>query len=458
MIDSTAAYYRARRTKLLAQLPGRTVLLSTGEIRLRNITASGYPFRANSHFLYFCGDLPPGSYALLNADGARVFVHQPSVSEQVWEGPIPPTSVWCAKYGLDSVESVEQLDDAIAKIPREELTSLPQLDAAGAAKLARLLGRTPSLDRGDRELALAVIECRLEQDDLSIDRARSAAGITAAAFRAGMRQTRVGVSGYHILAAMEAELLKAGAVPAFPTTLTDHGEVLHNPEIADRLDGELVLADLGAELRGGDCADVTRVWPVAGKFSSEARELYELVLSMQTAAIGALRPGVLYGDVHLAACKACVEGLISLKMVRGNADDLFARNVHSLFFPHGIGHLLGLDVHDMEDLGDLAGYADGQVRDSRFGWNFLRLNRRLRPRMLVTIEPGMYWIPALLESSNYAGPLSDVLCRDQIQRYRHVRGIRIEDDLLITESGSENLTSGIPKTIEDVESLVTAER
>jgi Xaa-Pro aminopeptidase len=231
--------------------------------------------------------------------------------------------------------------------------------------------------------------------------------------------------------------------------------VLHN----DRHDGvlgerDLLLADVGAETPEGFAGDVTRAWPVTGRFSATQKAIYEVVLASQLAAIAAVGPGVSYLDVHRRAGLVLVEGLIAIGILRGDAQDLYARGAAALFFPHGVGHLLGVDVHDMEDLGDRAGYAPGRQRATTRGDRYLRLDRDLAPGMCVTIEPGFYQIRRILEDPSEVGELESALDRAVLERFDDVRGIRIEDDVLVTESGHEVLSAAVPKSIADVEAAV----
>jgi len=270
-----------------------------------------------------------------------------------------------------------------------------------------------------------------------------------------MRATRPGLREVEVRAQMEAEICAAGCVCAYNSIVTVHGEVLHN----ERHDGviearDLLLCDVGAETPEGWASDVTRVWPVRGEFSATQRALYEVVLASQRAAIAQVRPNVRYLAVHRAAGLEMLRGLIDLGIFRGDLEDLYARGAAALFFPHGIGHLLGLDVHDMEDLGDRAGYAPGRVRSNSLGDRYLRLDRDLRPGMAVTIEPGFYQIPALLGNSAEVGELESALDRQRLAEFSDVRGIRIEDDVLVTNDGCEVLTAAIPKTVDAVEAAV----
>jgi Xaa-Pro aminopeptidase len=261
-----------------------------------------------------------------------------------------------------------------------------------------------------------------------------------------MRETRAGKLESDITAAMEAVFRRAGFSTAYGSIVTVRGEILHNHEHSGHLrNGELLLADVGGETETGYAADITRTWPVSGEFSTSQRELYEVVLAAQRAAIAHARPGVRYRDVHLKAASVLTEGLVALGILRGNVAELVARGAHALFMPHGIGHLLGLDVHDMEDLGDRAGYAPGLARDAQFGLSYLRLDRVLAPGMAVTIEPGFYQVPFLLAAPERVGLDGSAIDRARLAQFADVRGIRIEDDVLITELGNEVLTAGLAK-------------
>jgi Xaa-Pro aminopeptidase len=272
-----------------------------------------------------------------------------------------------------------------------------------------------------------------------------------------MRATKPGKREAEVRAAMEAAITASGMCPSYNSIVTVHGEVLHNEHHHNVLGPhDLLLADVGAETPEGWASDVTRTWPTAGKFSGTQRALYEVVLAAQLAAIDAVRPGASYRAIHRQTGKKLVEGLIALGIFRGNADELYERGAAALFFPHGVGHLLGLDVHDMEDLGDRAGYATGRSRSTNLGDRYLRLDRDLEVGMAVTIEPGFYQIPRLLADPAEVGALEAALDRNVLARFADVRGIRIEDDVLVTETGSEVLTRGTPKNLADVETATLA--
>jgi Xaa-Pro aminopeptidase len=341
--------------------------------------------------------------------------------------------------------------------------TLPSADAETALFQSDLLGRDiepgsgPEVEGIDRDLADAMIELRLVHDEAAIAQVRAAGRVTDLAHRAGMRATKPGLREAAVVAAMDAEIVRAGCTHAYLPIVTREGEVLHD-ERHDRLleAGDLLLADVGAETPGGWASDVTRTWPVSGRYSTTQRELYEAVRHSQLAAIDAVRPGVRYRDVHRAAGKKLLEGLVALGIFRGDVEDLYGRGAAALFFPHGIGHLLGLDVHDMEDLGDRAGYAPGRTRSTNFGDRYLRLDRDLAPGMIVTIEPGYYRIPYLLERPEELGDLDQALARDVLAKFADVRGIRTEDDVLVTATGADVLTASIPKSPDDIETAMRA--
>jgi Xaa-Pro aminopeptidase len=312
-------------------------------------------------------------------------------------------------------------------------------------------------EEADRCLAEALIELRLSHDDAALAEIRRAVEVSVRAHRRGMAVTCASGFEREVCAAMEQECSAAGFGQAYGSIVTTHGEVLHNHVHAHALRaGDLLLADVGAESDTGYASDITRTWPVSGRFSATQRDVYELVLAMQRAAIAEVKPGARYRDVHLRAARVLVDGLCQLGIFSGDADALVEDGSYALFFPHGVGHLLGLDVHDMEDLGDLAGYAPERSRSGQFGLSYLRLDRDLRPGMVVTIEPGFYQVAALLRDPARVGLSDRALNRSRLAAFQDVRGIRIEDDVLVTSDGAEVLTQALEKEPGAVEALVQA--
>ncbi|MGE0488200.1 MAG: aminopeptidase P family protein [Vulcanimicrobiota bacterium] len=448
----TATHFSNRRLALADLQPGIPALFFSGVPQSRNFPANLYPFRANSHYLYFGAPAIPNAFMLVLNGEATLFVDLPDVDEAVWTGEPYRAEQLKSQYGLEAVKPLAELEAALDELQREEVVSLPLASVASNAAIEKVLGRTPDLDGDfDSDLAQAMVELRLCHDQAAIDGLRRAAEATVEAHRTVYGQVRSGVSESQILSGLMASVIAAGGGVSFEPIVSVHGEVLHNPFYTNKLaPHDLLVVDFGAELASGWAGDVTRTYPVDGQFTPEQRAAYELVLAAQAKAIEMVAPGVSYRDVHLAACGVMAEGLVDMGLLKGQPAELVERGAHALFFPHGIGHLLGLDVHDMEDLGDLAGYEYGDSRNQQFGLCYLRLARPLQPGMLVTVEPGFYWIPQLLESAERTEPFKDCLDMDKVARFRGVRGIRIEDELLVTEEGHENLTAALAKAADEV--------
>jgi Xaa-Pro aminopeptidase/Xaa-Pro dipeptidase len=446
---------KQRRLRLAAQVEFPVVLWAGGRSS-RNYPANTYPFRASSHFLYFAG-LPLPHAAIHLYDGTlTLFLDDATPADRLWHGDTPPRDEIAAQIGAEAAYPLDQLKDFTAGA-----ATIPVPDPATRLLQSQLLDRplTPNrLHDHDRLLAEAIIQLRLSHDAAAVHEIRRAATITVAAHRAGMAATPHAQTEAEVRAAMEAVVMAHNTTCAYSSIVTVHGEVLHNEQYHHLLQpGDLLLADLGAEAPSGWASDVTRTWPVSGQFSPTQRDLYDVVLAAHDQCIQQSRPGVEYRDLHLLAAQVIAAGLSDLGILRGRAEDLVAMDAHALFFPHGVGHLLGLDVHDMEDLGDLAGYEAGRVRSDRFGLSYLRLDRPLRPGMAVTIEPGFYQVPAILQDPERQQRYREVVNWERLAQFADVRGIRIEDDVLITETGSEVLTAALPTQADAIEQLVQGE-
>ncbi len=461
-----ASVFARRRAALRERLGRAPALVVAGGLRARNYPANTLPYRADSHFLYLTGAAIPDAALLVHGERAELFVPPKDDDDPLWHGPVPGPREVAAALGVDAVRSRLELPAAIAAAGGgAAVATLPSADPIARVEQCHLLDRAwphahapgvAGLDPVDLALADAMIDLRLRHDDAALDLIRRAAEGTTAAHLAGMAATRPGRLEHEVRAAMEREFTARGMTPAYGSIVTVHGEVLHNTAYDGVLGPhDMVLADVGGELEGW-ATDVTRTWPVGGRFSPTQRALYDIVLQANVDAIARVRPGVRYRDVHLAAALTLARGLVDEGLLRGDPESLVERGAHALFFPHGVGHLLGLDVHDMEDLGDRAGYAPGRARSPQFGLGYLRLDRDLAPGMLVTIEPGLYLVPAILERPALVEPLVADGAFDPaaVARFADVRGIRIEDDVLCTTTEPEVLTAAIPKQAPAVESAV----
>ncbi|MBD2773649.1 aminopeptidase P family protein [Iningainema tapete] len=444
---------RHRRQKL-ATLIDFPVVLWSGNSISRNFGANVFPFRASSHFLYFAGLPLPNTVIRLDAGKLELFMDDPKPSSALWHGEMPRSEKIAQMIGADVTRPMIELDFWV-----EDAATIAVQDAATWTQQSQLMNRwilPQSPPQGiDLELALAIIQLRLCHDDSALAELRFAAAITVEAHKAGMKAATNAKIEAEVRAAMEKVIIAHNMTTSYNSIVTVHGEVLHNEQYHNPVQkGDLILADVGAETSGGWAADVTRTFPASGEFSSTQRDIYNVVLAAHDACIAQVRPSVEYEDIHLLACTVIASGLVDLGILQGNPQDLVEMDAHALFFPHGIGHLLGLDVHDMEDLGDLAGYEQARQRSDRFGLGYLRLNRPLRPGMLVTIEPGFYQVPAILNDVQLRSKYQNVVNWERLSQFADVRGIRIEDDVFVTDEGREVLTAALPTGASIVEDLV----
>jgi Xaa-Pro aminopeptidase len=443
-----------RRARLAAQLGTRPGLIAAGAPRARGSYRGLHPFRAASHFLYFFGLHLAKAMGLWTGQHWQLYLPEPGPDAPLWTGPEPSLGQLAEIIGVP-VEPSSKLQAVLAQLAA---ATLPAPDMETCVEQSSLLEREirpGKLAPVDEPLADAVIEMRLIHDPAGIARLHEAAAATKAAHLAGLCAVRPGIRESVVRAAIEADLVARGMTTSYNSIVSVHGEVLHNEAHHHMVGaGDLLLVDAGAETAGGWASDVTRTWPVGGRYSPTQRDLYQVVLKAQMAAIAAAHPGRRYLDLQGIAAREIAEGLVALGILSGDPADLVGDGVVALFFPHGVGHLIGLDVHDLDDLGDRATYAPGRTRSTDPGLKALRLDRDLAPGMAVTVEPGFYQVPAILEDPERTKIAKDRLHRGRLAAFRDVRGIRIEDSLLVTNAGHENLTDGIPKTVPAVEAAM----
>ncbi len=459
---------RQRRDRLAA-LIDFPVLLWSGNRPARNFPANQYPFRASSHFLYFVG--LPLDQAVIHLQNGRLtlFIDDPHPAAALWHGASPTRDAIAAQIGADAAYPLAALPPGedphdpsqleTTKWATEAATiGLPSLRGTQSYVLDRTVDSSKLSHIVDVQLAKAIVSLRMCHDSTAVESIKAAVAVTIAAHQAGMAATPQAKTEAVVRAAMEQVLIAQNMTTAYNSIVTVQGEVLHNEHYHHALQpGDLLLADVGAETHDGWAADVTRTWPVSGKFSGTQRDIYDVVLAAHDAAIAAMAIGVEYRDMHLIACQKIAAGLVDLGILRGSPDSLVEQDAHALFFPHGIGHLLGLDVHDMEDLGDLAGYASERQRSDRFGLGYLRLDRPLQENMIVTIEPGFYQVPALLNDPQRREQYRDAVDWERLAQFADVRGIRIEDDVLVTASGAVVLTQDLPTNADQIEAMVAGD-
>ncbi|MEM8504794.1 MAG: aminopeptidase P family protein [Cyanobacteria bacterium P01_D01_bin.1] len=448
---------RSRRQRL-ANLVDFPVLLWSGTAKSRNFAANIYPFRASSHFLYFAGLPLQNAAILLDSEQLTLFIDNSTPDDALWHGPTPTRDDLSQQIGADRAYPLSELANFA-----QGAATLGERDETVQAMNRALLTQGIVLERrqplGNRKLEKAIVRLRMIQDEGAIAAIRKALSVTIRAHRAGMAATSSARTEAQIRAAMESVIISENMTCAYGSIVTIAGEVLHNNHYHNPLSqDDLLLADVGAETIDGWASDITRTWPISGRFSATQRAVYEIVLAAHDACIDKATAGTEYKQIHLTACQIIAAGLVDIGILKGEPEDLVAQDAHALFFPHGVGHLMGLDVHDMEDLGDLSGYADGRERSDRFGLGFLRLDRPLEAGMVVTIEPGFYQVPAILNDERNRDRYANMVNWEKLEQFKDVRGIRIENDILMTPTGNEILSQDLPTAIEAIEALVQSQR
>lgn len=428
-------------------------VLTAGWARPRNFAHNVYPFRAESHFLYLTGLHREGAVLVLDEGEWTLYALERDPDDALWHGYTESLDELGGRLALP-VRPLDELPDLIGA------ATVPPQDDETAAWLSELLDQDviaqsgPSLTGVDRAFTDALIERRLVHDAPAIAELRLATRGSAEAHLAGMAASASATREAQIQGALVGALFARGLVPSYDPIVTTRAEVLHARGSAGSVDdGQLILADVGGETPEGFGADITRTWPARGRFSTTQRELYEVVLAAQRRALALVEPGAEFRELHFAALESLASGLRELGILDCTPDIAITSGAVSLFMPHGLGHLLGLDVHDLEDLGDRAGYG-GRARGSRPADRYLRLDRMLVPGMCVTIEPGFYQVPLILERARADAHLSQLVNWTTLARFSDVRGIRIEDDVLVTVTGAEVLSDFVPSDPSQVEELV----
>lgn len=456
----SADAYTQRRQKLTEKLESGVILLVGHGEAPRNAAANAYRFRQDSTFLYYLGLNQPDRAALIDTDEGttQLFGDDPTVESIVWTGPVATIAELGECVGVTRTAPCEALAKQIQALraKKRPIYLMPQYRPEVILKLRDLFGG--AIPDPSPALVQAVIAQRSIKSEDEVAQIEMALEVSAQMHGHAMRTTQPGLREQEIEGALASIACLAGMEPSFKTIFSVHGETLHNETYRNLMrDGDIVVHDSGVESDLGYASDITRTFPVSGTFTAEQRDLYNVVLDMQEQAIAAIEPGVPFRDVHRQAAIVLMQGLRDLGLSKGKAEDAVEAGAHTLFFPHGLGHMLGLDVHDMEALGDAVGYSDTVKRDERFGWNKLRFARELEAGFVVTVEPGLYFIPALIDQWRAENKLADFIDYEKVHALRNARGIRIEDDVLVTADGGRILGPPIPKTVADVEATCQAQ-
>lgn len=455
-----AQTYISRRSRLKETIESGLILILGNDESPMNYADNLFPFRQDSSFLYFFGLDQPRLAGVIDADSGEeiIFGDDLTIDDIVWMGAQPTLADRSRLVGISKTPPLSGLchmvDEAASKGRKIHL--LPPYRAENKIELWRLLGLDPAVahDAASIELIKAVVNQRIYKSAEEIAEIEKAVNTTVAMHLAAMKMARPGMVEAQIAAEVHKTALAAGGNLSFPVIATVHGETLHNHFHGHTLEsGQMFLLDAGAETAMHYAGDMSSTFPVDNKFTDRQKEIYQIALDAHLASVDMLRPGVKFKDVHFAACKTIAAGLREMGLMKGNIDDAVGQGAHALFFPCGTGHMIGLDVHDMEDLGEVYVGYDGKPKSTLFGLKSLRLARALEPGFVHTIEPGIYLIPALIDLWRGEGRFKDFIDYDRVEEYRDFGGIRNEEVYAITGSGARLLGNPLPKTIDEVEAV-----
>ena len=452
--------YIARRDRLRAEVKSGLALFLGNEESPMNYADNTYHFRQDSSFLYFFGLDFAGLAGVVDLDEGTdtIYGNDLTIEDFVWMGPQPTIRERAAKAGIVRTGTIARLESLLAdaRAKKRPVHFLPPYRPENKFKLMNWLGVAPgkAVSQDSVELIRSVVEMRAVKGVEEIAEIEKAVNVSVDMHNVAMRMVKPGVTEAEVAAAVHQVALAAGGDLAFPIIATVHGETLHNHYHGHTLkSGRMFLLDAGAETAMHYAGDLSSTMPVDPKFTERQKEIYRITLAAHEAAKGALKPGVAHREVHLLACKTIALGLKDLGLMKGEVDEAVHQGAHALFFPCGEGHMMGLDVHDMEDLGEVYVGYEGKPKSTQFGLKSLRLARPLRPGFVLTVEPGIYFIPQLIDQWRAERRLTDFLDYDRIEAWKDFGGIRNEENALITVDGYRILGKRKPLTIEDVESV-----
>ena len=456
--------YSQRRAQLREKIGSGLIILLGNNNAPCNYPANAYTFRQDSTFLYFTGQDRESLAAVIDCDSGQEWLlgDDIDIEDIIWTGFVPSVASLAADCGISGSAPYSKLSELVAKARSQgrEVHFLPPYRHDHMILLAGMLGMEPLQTRvaASVQLIKAVVDMRSVKSSAEVAEIERAMAIGYRMHCAAIKACRPGVTEKFIEGIMEGIAMGQGAKVSFNSIVSMHGEIFHgSPSLKPLEAGRLLLVDAGAETVNNYCSDNTRTMPISGRFTSMQRDIYSIVEACHDLVIERARPGMKWLDMHLDVCRLMTERLKELGLMKGNTDDAVAAGAHAMFLQHGLGHMMGMDVHDMEGLGQIYVGFDDEVRPStQFGTNCLRCGRRLQPGFVMTDEPGIYFIPALIDKWRADHMHTDFLNYDKIEQYRDFGGIRIEDDILITPTACRVLGNDIiPYHPNDLEAFMS---
>lgn len=453
--------YAQRRDLLQSKMSNGLILLLGNEESSMNYKDNCYHFRQDSSFLYYAGLDLAGLTMVIDVDNDVEYLIgvDVSIEDIIWTGPLPSIAELADSVGIKKSGNYPMLQKILesALTKKQTFHILPPYRPENKLKLSSWLSvsiaeieKLVSID-----LIKAVVSQREIKQDIEIDELNKAVSISAEMHMAVIRNAKAGMKEYELVAYTESVANSYWGRLAYSTILTINGQTLHNHYYGNTIkEGDMVLVDAGAETNAHYAGDLTRTFPVAKKFTQQQREVYDIVLDSLDHATNLLKPGISFKEIHAQASLRLLIGLKGIGIVKGDPNEALANDVHTLFFQCGLGHMMGLDVHDMEDLGEqFVGYGEEFQKSKSFGWKSLRLAKSLRPGFVLTVEPGIYMIPELIDRRKSEKMFLDFVNYPLLEKYKNFGGIRIEDNFEITATGANKLGTHLPRTASELESL-----
>lgn len=454
----TKETYINRREQLKKTVASGILLFLGNDECGMNYADNTYPFRQDSTLLYFFGLSYAGLSAIIDIDNDKeiIFGDELTIDDIVWMGTQPTLKEKSERVGVLCTQSSKSIESYLknAQSKGQQIHFLPTYRPEHKLKLMDWLGYMPAAQEASVPFIRAVVNQRNYKSAEEIIEIEKACNTTADMHIKAMQILRPGMKESEIAGALADVALSAGGNLSFPTIATINGQTLHNHYHGNIVkSGDMLLLDAGAETAMGYAGDMSSTIPVDKKFTSRQKDVYDIQVASHLAAVEALRPGIPFKDVYELSSKVIVEGMKSLGLMKGNADDAVREGAHAMFFQCGLGHMMGLDVHDMENLGEVYVGYDGEPKSTQFGRKSLRLGRKLEPGFVLTIEPGVYFIPELIDLWKGEKKFTEFINYDKLETYKDFGGIRNEEDYLITEDGARRLGKKIPLTTDEVEAL-----
>ncbi|MBL7138138.1 MAG: aminopeptidase P family protein [Bacteroidales bacterium] len=457
-----SSIYKDRRNRLRNEVhPGLIFFPGNQEVSF-NYPANTYAFRQDSNFLYFFGLDQPDLAGVMDLDSGKdiLFGNDVEIDDIIWMGQQPSMKERGNQIGVEEALPMNKLEETLrgAIAAGRTVHFLPPYRGETIIQISELLGYPLAEIRNQPsdQLIRGVVKLRMKKDQLEIQEMENMVDVAWLMHTTAMKMARPGTLEKEIAGTIEGIALSQACGVSFPVILTINGQTLHNHYHGNILVPERMLViDAGAESEYHYASDITRTVPVGGEFSQRQKEIYDIVLAANMAAIKAVKPGVFFRDIHLLTAREITRGLTALGIMKGDVDEAVGNGAHTMFFPHGLGHPIGLDVHDLEGLGEnVVGYDQEIQRSKEFGLGFLRFGRKLQEHFVMTIEPGIYFIPELIDIWKTERKHTDFINYDVVESYKDFGGIRIEDDVLVTAKGSRVLGKPIPKTVDEIEAIM----